>query len=583
MYSVECYMSSGPVMKPPYFYQVPRNTTHLVSSTFVTPGFFATFPNRSFANLTRLIYLDLSDNDIYTIESGAFECLTNLAVLRLSMNNLDTIESNTFECLTNLIALNLEENDLETIERHTFDSLTNLIALDLFGNALGTIESHTFENLTNLTHLVLNGNTLHGPAVFLRPLSSLRTLVINTYDDEYMTITCSIECIAGEISEMTQLEYLFISTNYVTKENVLQLQNTSVTYFSIACHNEIEKGAFSDWKALNSLELLLDDYQEVSPSHILHLFKNLSGLQAERLYIYNVPSNTLDLHGFEATNLKALAIWYSQVAITGMEELSFESIGVHTLQWLDISHNEIALLNLSVRLHTLQWLDISNNKIASLNLSVGLHSLQWLDVSNNRLASLDLSVGFHSLRWLNVSHNRIASLDLSLGALHISQWMDVSHNRLASLDLSVGVHSLQWLNIPLNKNTPLNILDEQQIQHPMKYVLQPDMLLNQTKLHLSQTMKTNTTIEMHHHLNVSHNKFQCLHTSEMRAIDKIIHDTPGRRNLSKSFELNLSHNSLRCSCPCLEFFLWMKNVGPYITSAPISALSTMEQLQTSQI
>ena len=50
----------------------------------------------------------------------------------------------------------------------------------------------------------------------------------------------------------------------------------------------------------------------------------------------------------------------------------------------------------------------------------------------------------------------------------------------------------------------------------------------------------------------------------MRDINKIIHYNPGKRNITKVFELNLSHNPLRCSCSCLEFYQWMRTVHKYV-------------------
>ena len=107
----------------------------------------------------------------------------------------------------------------------------------------------------------------------------------------------------------------------------------------------------------------------------------------------------------------------------------------------------------------------------------------------------------------------------------------------------------------------------------MKDNLPPDILLNQTRLeslHLSDMALTNLTLTMHHllhlkFLDISYNKIQCLYTSTLRDVNTIIGYTPAQRNVSKSFELNLVYNPLRCSCACLEFYQWMRNVRHYIT------------------
>ena len=57
----------------------------------------------------------------------------------------------------------------------------------------------------------------------------------------------------------------------------------------------------------------------------------------------------------------------------------------------------------------------------------------------------------------------------------------------------------------------------------------------------------------------------------MRDINTIIHYNLVQRNISKVFELNLSRNPLRCSCSCLEFYLWMRNVRNYITFVALTS------------
>ena len=99
------------------------------------------------------------------------------------------------------------------------------------------------------------------------------------------------------------------------------------------------------------------------------------------------------------------------------------------------------------------------------------------------------------------------------------------------------------------------------------------MLLNQTQLqllHLSDMFLTNLTLEMDHlidlkFLDLSQNKIQCLYTSTLRGINTIIGYTPGKQNVSRNLEMDLSDNPLRCSCLCIEFYEWMRNVRLYIT------------------
>ena len=122
--------------------------------------------------------------------------------------------------------------------------------------------------------------------------------------------------------------------------------------------------------------------------------------------------------------------------------------------------------------------------------------------------------------------------------------------------------------------SPIWNLTELYLDHNfMKDNLPPDMLRYQTRLqslHISDMALTNLTVKMHHlmtlkFLDLSVNKIPCLYSSILRDINTIIGYTPVRRNVSKTLEINLIYNPLQCSCSCLEFYQWMRNVRYYIT------------------
>ena len=544
MYLVDCSFRDN--MVPRYYYQLPHNTTHLIIKSHTA---FKNLPNRSFANLTQLIHLDLSRNKIRTIERQAFECLTNL------------------------VALDLSDNDLQTIGNHAFECLINLVFLDL------------------------TANNLNRPAVFLRPLSSLRTLSAEAM---------GIEHIASGISELKKLEHLAISTGVVRKEDVLLLQNTSVTYLLITDVQGIEQGAFSSWEALNSLELTcFNDYQNLG---------NLSGLQVERLYIRGVSSaTTIDFHDFETPNLTALAIWNA-----GEELIHFTSISVHTLQWLDVSYNKISQINSPQAMQQLHYFNISHQTTKDSSCTdiedFPLDSLIYLDFEGTKLCTSDpwsfmclfstkefvnlRDTGMNqffsdeyfychshivAIKHLDLRDNNIECIDSSNPILTQYNWsalnvLKLSNNRLRSDD-SEDCWNIQRLRYMDFLKSFWNLTDLYLDQNFMKYDLPHDMLLNQTQLqslHLSDMFLANITFEIGHltdlkYLDLSYNKIQCLYTSTMRDINTIIGYTPGRGNKSTVFELNLSHNRLQCTCACLEFYQWMRKVqSHYITFTDFS-------------
>ena len=204
-----------------------------------------------------------------------------------------------------------------------------------------TIGGDAFAAFNKLSVLDVSHNLLHTPAVFLRPLSSLQAL--NLGFQEYGNCrycgndSYPVKYIVNGISELKQLKNLAISGEHTSKDDVLQLQSTSVTDLSIAKVYGIEEGAFSGWHALNSLDLLFH-MVSISSNNIL---KNLSGLQTESLYMLSGLSGRMDFDNFQAPNLKGLTIYNTDV-----EDIDFGSFSVRTLQCLDISYNRISTSNM---------------------------------------------------------------------------------------------------------------------------------------------------------------------------------------------------------------------------------------------
>ena len=220
------------------------------------------------------------------------------------------------------------------------------------------IKPNAFAAFGNLTVLDLSHNILFAPAVFLRPLSSLRILDFNLPYRVY-----PINHLMEGILNLKCLQKLAIATDYTSKTHVIQLQRTSITYLSIndVFHaprlaqfingvHKIERAAFYSWKSLRSLEL---NYESNVGMYSNSVFRNLSGLHVERGL-----SRVIRFHGFEAPNLKALAVRKTLVNL-----FDFGEFRVPTVQWLDISYNKLDKFDIPV-LHQLRYLDISDQSLS---------------------------------------------------------------------------------------------------------------------------------------------------------------------------------------------------------------------------
>nr|AVK72278.1 slit [Xenoturbella bocki] len=116
------------------------------------------FSDGSFRHLPNLQKIDLRNNLINDIETGAFEGAYALTDLLLTNNHLSDIQSQMFGGLPNLRTLMLRSNRINCITNETFGGLTSVRLLSLYDNQISTIMPGSFDSMTVLSTLNLLGN-----------------------------------------------------------------------------------------------------------------------------------------------------------------------------------------------------------------------------------------------------------------------------------------------------------------------------------------------------------------------------------------------------------------------------------------
>nr|XP_021181079.2 connectin [Helicoverpa armigera] len=114
----------------------------------------------SFAHLPNITTLNLEENMIIDIDAEAFYDLPKLQKLVFTKNNISTIRNGTFQHTFNLLELDLNKNNIYYLNRRTFDGLANLRKLDLRKNRIQNLTEFTFAELWNLQELLLGKNDL---------------------------------------------------------------------------------------------------------------------------------------------------------------------------------------------------------------------------------------------------------------------------------------------------------------------------------------------------------------------------------------------------------------------------------------
>ncbi|XP_017891797.2 leucine-rich repeat-containing protein 49 [Ceratina calcarata] len=158
--------------------------------------------NSSFFQLSKLVFLDLYDNQIERICN--FEVLENLRVLLIGKNRIKKIEG--LKQLSKLEVLDLHGNQIVQIS--DLNNLASLKVLNVAGNNIKTIGQHDFRGLASLKELNLRRNKIKRLSGFDETLQ-LQKLYLSNNDIQ------KIEDI-GSLAKALQLREITIDGNPIT-------------------------------------------------------------------------------------------------------------------------------------------------------------------------------------------------------------------------------------------------------------------------------------------------------------------------------------------------------------------------------
>uniref|UniRef100_A0A914X140 Uncharacterized protein n=1 Tax=Plectus sambesii TaxID=2011161 RepID=A0A914X140_9BILA len=159
-----------------------------------------------------LEFLDLSDNQILTLDRGAFFRLINLKVLRLNGNQIKSLIVETFAGLSELQALDISRNKLERLPTSVFADLHRLEVLNISDNALKTMSPGALTGLTSLKDLHLARNQLSEmPKTALHAPSNLKLLDLsfnrlNAIPNESFSLLADLEILKLEGNSIERID-----------------------------------------------------------------------------------------------------------------------------------------------------------------------------------------------------------------------------------------------------------------------------------------------------------------------------------------------------------------------------------------
>lgn len=208
-----------------------------------------TIDAKAFNGLRRLLHLDLSFNRFKIVRSNTFAELESLDILNLNWNNITYIHNDAFVGLMNLKYLYLNYNKIKTLLADSFKHLTNLKILYLENNRIREIHPVAFNNLRNLNYLYLNNNSISYLVQYnFKQLSSLVDLQLRS--------NSLSEIQTSSFNGLSGLKFLYLGQNNLTRIQPYGLIGLNSLLILDLIGNNFKQFSLDNFKNMNSLTTL---------------------------------------------------------------------------------------------------------------------------------------------------------------------------------------------------------------------------------------------------------------------------------------------------------------------------------------
>ena len=131
----------------------------------------------------------------------------------------------------------------------------------------------------------------------------------------------------------------------------------------------------------------------------MNLFKIVLLFQLMKSAIFEVEI-AIDWKNYINSDTSLKAFDKNIISLNGIEVFNY-------LEWVDLSYNKIAEIDLLRNFTSLKWLVLSKNQIKEIDVLENLKSLERLELSSNQVKEIDSLVKLTSLKYLDLSSNSI--------------------------------------------------------------------------------------------------------------------------------------------------------------------------------
>ncbi|XP_068621704.1 protein artichoke [Battus philenor] len=535
---------------------------------------------QAFTDLYQAV-VNISNNQLSSIEAGAFQNCNNLTVLDLSRNQLAEVtrfafDENSYASLldvsynlftdfnqipihnmSGIRVLNATFNAITEVPKLAFPKLYELHTVDLSHNNISEIGNAVFQNLFSLRYLNLSHNSLERikPSAFGAVPTVLK---LQLEHNELRDIS------RGALAKLASCREIDVSHNHL--DRIFQIP-ISLGELNIA-YNNLTEIKPNTWPSMNALLRLDLTGNQLGDSLRADSFTPLLTLQ--HLHLTN---NGLTTPPWEALNtLSSLQYLYLQYNnITSLSKSAFGNLP--TTFMVDLSHNQLSSISPGSFRGLQQLLDLSlrANQLYHIPNEAfkGLVALRKLDLSHNYLEKIDnktntLLEDCLSLEMVNLSYNNFGFLSKKM--FPSSRWVpyrlrevDLSHNHIpvVTFDITYGTKTVKQLNLSANiindiRNNVLGNLTSLEVL---------DLSHNQLKDLISRTSEAKFTLpENISSILVHHNSLETLPVDALLKATKLrLLDVRGNTLTSytpelvkevrdRDLQILFDENHLKCDC-----------------------------------
>ncbi|KAK9888759.1 hypothetical protein WA026_000984 [Henosepilachna vigintioctopunctata] len=369
--------------------------------------------------LPRLVFLDMSYNNLEIITFGSLRGHPTLEILKLNHNKIYQIDKESFMAMPALRELGLKNNSLTNFNQEPLWNLPSLKGLDISYNYYKRLEPLFLMNLPSLRRLDVNNNKL----VTIDPIT--------------FSVTPLIESI--NISN-NDLQFIHPST----------LKHLHNLYELDISHNQLEEFLVDIPKELEHLHLKFNKLRMIPLIRGTKEFFSLKYLDVSHNFIDKI--NQYSLKGFPF--LKRLYIKHN--LLRRLEDEIFHNLS--KLEILDIYGNKLTHVhpNAFENNHNLIELNLGDNNLENILPAFlqKIPKLMKLDVSYNKLVDFvpgNLNYQIR-LKYLNISHNFLVKMPQNISKMKYLKYLDMSYNRIKFLTTGIFSNLKELVDLRLSNN-----------------------------------------------------------------------------------------------------------------------------------